>query len=64
MNKGARIQDYKVTVGHEECIITDMLGEFLTFMPPVDEPDDEGLHSEDGGKMVKVSTSVRKGTCL
>ena len=46
--------------GSRGCVISDMLGEFLTFMPPVDEPDDEGLHSEDGGKMVKVSTLTEK----
>ena len=63
MDRGARIEDYKVTVGHEECVVSDLLTDVLTFVPPADEPDDAGLHSQDGGKIVKVSCSRDKSTC-
>ena len=57
MDMGARIGDYTVTVGHKECAVTELYSDSLTFVPPVDEPDDDGLHSQDGGKIVRVSTS-------
>ena len=57
MDMGVRIGDYTVTVGHKECAVTELYSDSLTFVPPVDEPDDDGLHSQDGGKIVRVSTS-------
>ena len=56
MDMGARVGDYEVTVGHHVCTVTELYSDSLTFVPPVDEPDDDGLHSEDGGKIVRVST--------
>ena len=38
------------------CGVTELYADSLTFVPPVDEPDDDGLHSQDGGKIVRVST--------
>ncbi len=59
MDQGAGPGDYQILVGNEECLVTELLSEYLTFVPPVDEPDDTGLHSEDGGKRVRVSRAGR-----
>ncbi len=58
LKRGARIVDYRIYVGQEMATVTELLPDYLTFVPPDSEPEDEGLHSQDGGKRVLVSNSV------
>ena len=62
MNMGVRIDDYTVMVGHKMCAVTELTSDSLTFVPPINEPDDNGLHSQDGGKIVSLRAgNINKG---
>ena len=56
MDQGARPDDYQIFVGHEAAYVTELVSGYLTFVPPEDEPDDRGLHSQGGGKRVLVTS--------
>ena len=59
---GVRIDDYTVMVGHKMCAVTELTSDSLTFVPPINEPDDNGLHSQDGGKIVSLRAgNINKG---